>query len=151
MNTNSYLIPQMHPFKRIPQHTGVNLLGLKVVPSYIKPRMDALSAEVGDLFKARNAFPWFAVGLQSSLTLGLDFLLAGYIYKICRIWNQLRAPECHVYRHTIYIVFWTISVAWNERTGRWRCCLCLEFNPRWVQDNLSVPLWAYMRFHMSGH
>ena len=26
-----------------------------------------------------------------------------------------------------------------------------EFNPRWVHDNVSVPLWVYMRFLVSEH
>ena len=26
-----------------------------------------------------------------------------------------------------------------------------EFDPRWVHDNLSVPLWIYMRFPVPEH
>ena len=36
-------------------------------------------------------------------------------------------------------------------TDSWLSCLSLEFDPRRVHNNLSVPLWVYMRFPVPEH
>ena len=65
------------------------------------------------------------------------------------------APACHwscVFRRNFSGVK---RACWT--TGSWRSCLSLEvsggreFDPRRVHDNVSVPLWVYMRFPVPEH
>ena len=54
--------------------------------------------------------------------------------------------------HVIGIVFFnTILVAWSERADNWQLAVLPQsggrkLDPRRVHDNLSVPVWVYMRF-----
>ena len=80
-----------------------------------------------------------------------------------RCWNWhlcipdgLSVVQCS-HGHVIGVAFFdAISVAWSVRAGQLAAGELpqsggREFDPRWVQDNLSVPLWVYMRFPVPEH
>ena len=100
-----------------------------------------------------HLFAYAILFLMSGRYTGLyiDLISLLYVYVHMCIYIYICVCVC------IRIVFFhTISVAWIEQLDNWQLAELpqsggLEFDPRRVHDNLSVPLWVYMRFSVPEH
>ena len=83
-------------------------------------------------------------------------MITSTVYQVLKLTpvHSRRVVSCSVQPRACHrdCDFDTLSVVWSERAGQLAAgSVCHGFDPRHVNDNLSVPLWVYMRFPVTKH